>query len=131
MIIKRIRYMGKSGLKPGVTKGFCCLNLSLAGYGTMSKKPNDILRLLVASFMGVVFGFLVGVSVSLFSPSKVCSPFHSLHCYLMVVYLLSLYLLQFLWILQLNPVNYIVPTIARLSGDGPSQNQTLNNVPRV
>lgn len=123
--------MGKSGHKPGATKGFCCLNLSLAGYGTMSKKPNDILRLLVASFIGVVFGFLVGVSVSLFSPSKVCSPFHSLYCYLMVVYLLSLYLLQFLWILQLNPVNYIVPTIARLSGDGPSQNQTLNNVPRI
>lgn len=93
--------MGKSGHKPGATKGFCCLNLSLAGYGTMSKKPNDILRLLVASFIGVVFGFLVGVSVSLFSPSK------------------------------LNPVNYIVPTIARLSGDGPSQNQTLNNVPRI
>lgn len=79
--------MGKSGHKPGATKGFCCLNLSLVGYGTMSKKPNDTLRLLVASFIGVVFGFLVGVSVSLLSASKVCSPFHSLHCYLMVVYM--------------------------------------------
>jgi len=74
--------MGNYGHKPGATKGFSCLDLSLAGYGTMGKKPNDTLRLLVAIFVGVVFGFLVGVSVSLFSAAKVCSPFHSLRCYL-------------------------------------------------
>lgn len=94
--------MGNGEQKPRASKGFCCLNLlSLGGCGTMGRKQNETLRLLVASFVGVIFGFLVGVSISLLSVSK------------------------------LNPATYLLPIPPQQIGDGPRQNQTLINEPRI
>jgi len=62
--------MGNIGHKP-TTFDKLCLRLSLVGCRKMSRKPNDTLLLMVTTFIGVILGFLVGVSVPLLSVSKV------------------------------------------------------------
>lgn len=67
----------------------------------MSRKTNGSLRLIVTTFIGIISGFLVGVSVSLLTVSK------------------------------LNPAYYLpanfVPTVEQQFRDGSRQNQTLND----
>ncbi|XP_056685783.1 uncharacterized protein [Spinacia oleracea] len=71
-----------------------------------SRKPNDSLRLILTTFIGIIIGFIVGVCISLFSVSKI------------------------------NPVMNCLPlairpfSVQQLS-DGVKQNQVLNDTTKI
>lgn len=71
----------------------------------MSRKPNDTLLPIVTTFIGIIIGFLIGVSIPLLSVSK------------------------------LRPVNYFpinfLPKVDQQLTDGSRQNQTLNKTSTI
>ena len=51
-----------------------CLTVEfLLGYSGSIRKPNEAMRLVVTTFIGVVFGFFLGVSFPTLSLTKVCN----------------------------------------------------------
>ncbi|KAL9270673.1 hypothetical protein AKJ16_DCAP18112 [Drosera capensis] len=44
------------------------------GRSTISKKPNDTVKLLVTTFMGIVFGFTIGITFPILSLNKIYHP---------------------------------------------------------
>ncbi|KAK9707451.1 hypothetical protein RND81_07G198300 [Saponaria officinalis] len=94
------------GRKTRNFKELCCLPLSLVGCSNTSKKSNDSSRLLVTTVIGVIFGFLIGISISVLCMSKI------------------------------NPVNYIPAdfssnAIQQQFGDVLGQNQTLTDTAKI
>ncbi|XP_074281266.1 uncharacterized protein LOC141606152 isoform X1 [Silene latifolia] len=64
--------MGNLGRKTKKFKEYCCLPVSFVGCSsTMGRKPSETLRFSTSTLIGVIFGFLVGVSISIFYVSKI------------------------------------------------------------
>ncbi|KAL9241110.1 hypothetical protein vseg_015258 [Gypsophila vaccaria] len=85
--------MGNLGRKSRNFKEFCCLPLS--------KKANESSRAILTTSVGLIFGFLIGISISVFSASKI------------------------------NPANYVPATLLsdanQQFGDDLGQNQTVSD----
>ncbi|KAL9226306.1 hypothetical protein vseg_002136 [Gypsophila vaccaria] len=65
------------GRTSGTIKELLCLPLTIGG-STTSRKPNDTMKIVVTTFIGLFFGFFLGASVSLFFISKI-NPLNYIH----------------------------------------------------
>ena len=89
----------------------------LGDCSTVSRKPNESMRLIVTTFVGVVFGFLIGLSFPTLSLTKVDKLF-PLNFIFIIMHLFNndsfIYIMELLycvWIWQLNLSSSVLSTI--------------------